>query len=69
MIIVEITGRLIFGRRYSDGPAPAHEAKERREGNYDECQTLAPIPFQTTSGVFELSGMTGTAATEGGGSS
>ncbi len=64
LIVDEFTGRLMPGRRYSDGLHQALEAKEkvRIESEY---QTLASITFQNFFRMYEkLSGMTGTAATE-----
>jgi preprotein translocase subunit SecA len=64
MIVDEFTGRLMPGRRYSDGLHQAIEAKEnvRVEG---ETQTLATITLQNFFRMYEkLSGMTGTAQTE-----
>lgn len=64
VIVDEFTGRLMFGRRYSDGLHQAIEAKERvRIGR--ESQTLATITLQNYFRMYKkLSGMTGTAATE-----
>lgn len=64
IIVDEFTGRLMPGRRYSDGLHQALEAKEgiKIEG---ETQTLATITLQNYFRMYEkLSGMTGTAATE-----
>ncbi|MCY0898673.1 MAG: preprotein translocase subunit SecA [Firmicutes bacterium] len=64
IIVDEFTGRLMFGRRYSDG---LHQAIEAKEGVKieDETQTLATITFQNYFRMYEkLAGMTGTAATE-----
>ncbi len=64
LIVDEFTGRLLPGRRYSDGLHQAIEAKEgvRIEG---ETQTLAAITIQNYFRMYEkLSGMTGTAETE-----
>ncbi len=64
MIVDEHTGRLMVGRRYSDGLHQAIEAKEgvRVEG---ETQTLATITLQNFFRMYEkLAGMTGTAETE-----
>ncbi|OAT80198.1 preprotein translocase subunit SecA [Desulfotomaculum copahuensis] len=64
IIVDEFTGRLMFGRRYSDG---LHQAIEAKEGVRieRESQTLATITFQNYFRMFEkLAGMTGTAATE-----
>ncbi len=66
MIVDEFTGRLMPGRRYSDGIHQAIEAKEgvRVEG---ETQTLATITIQNYFRMYEkLAGMTGTAETEAG---
>ena len=64
IIVDEFTGRLMFGRRYSDGLHQAIEAKE--EVNIEkESQTLAIITFQNYFRMYEkLAGMTGTALTE-----
>ncbi|PSR31580.1 MAG: preprotein translocase subunit SecA [Sulfobacillus benefaciens] len=64
IIVDEFTGRLMFGRRYSDG---LHQAIEAKEGVKieDETQTLATITFQNYFRMYtKLAGMTGTAATE-----
>lgn len=64
MIIDEFTGRIMVGRRYSDGLHQALEAKERVEIE-SENQTLASITFQNYFRLYKkLSGMTGTASTE-----
>ena len=64
VIVDEFTGRLMFGRRYSDGLHPAIEAKEGLKVER-ESQTLASITFQNYFRMYEkLSGMTGTAKTE-----
>jgi preprotein translocase subunit SecA len=63
-IIDEFTGRIMDGRRYSDG---LHQAIEAKEGVQiqNENQTLASITFQNYFRLYEkLSGMTGTAMTE-----
>ena len=63
-IVDEFTGRLMFGRRYSDGLLQAIEAKEGVEVR-SEDQTLASITFQNYFKMYKkLAGMTGTAATE-----
>lgn len=64
VIVDEFTGRLMFGRRYSDGLHQAIEAKERvRVGR--ENQTLATITLQNYFRMYsKLAGMTGTASTE-----
>ena len=63
-IIDEFTGRIMEGRRYSDGLHQAIEAKERVEIQ-NENQTLASITFQNYFRMYKkISGMTGTAATE-----
>ncbi|MDR3231521.1 MAG: preprotein translocase subunit SecA [Synergistaceae bacterium] len=64
VIVDEFTGRLMVGRRYSDGLHQAIEAKERvRVGR--ESQTLATITLQNYFRMYrKLAGMTGTAATE-----
>ncbi len=64
IIVDEFTGRLMFGRRYSEG---LHQAIEAKEGVKieRESQTLATITFQNYFRMYEkLSGMTGTAETE-----
>ena len=64
IIIDEFTGRMMEGRRYSEG---LHQALEAKEGVtiQNENQTLASITFQNYFRLYEkLSGMTGTAATE-----
>ncbi|MDS1030581.1 preprotein translocase subunit SecA [Bacillota bacterium LX-D] len=64
IIVDEFTGRLMFGRRYSDG---LHQAIEAKEGVKieRESQTLATITFQNYFRMYEkLAGMTGTASTE-----
>jgi preprotein translocase subunit SecA len=66
VIIDEFTGRMMEGRRWSDG---LHQAVEAKEGvNIEpENQTLASITFQNYFRMYpKLSGMTGTAATEAG---
>ena len=64
IIVDEFTGRLMFGRRYSEG---LHQAIEAKEGAaiQQESQTLATISFQNYFRMYEkLAGMTGTASTE-----
>ncbi|AEF95376.1 Protein translocase subunit secA [Desulfotomaculum nigrificans CO-1-SRB] len=64
VIVDEFTGRLMFGRRYSDG---LHQAIEAKEGVKieRESQTLATITFQNYFRMYKkLAGMTGTAVTE-----
>lgn len=64
IIVDEFTGRLMFGRRWSDG---LHQAVEAKEGVaiQQESKTLATISFQNYFRMYDvLSGMTGTAATE-----
>lgn len=64
LIVDEFTGRLMYGRRYSEG---LHQAIEAKEGVTieKESQTLATITFQNYFRMYEkLSGMTGTAVTE-----
>jgi preprotein translocase subunit SecA len=64
IIVDEFTGRLMFGRRYSEG---LHQAIEAKEGVKieRESQTLATITFQNYFRMYEkLAGMTGTAETE-----
>ncbi len=64
VIVDEFTGRLMFGRRYSEG---LHQAIEAKEGVkiQQESKTLATITFQNLFRLYSrLSGMTGTAKTE-----
>jgi preprotein translocase subunit SecA len=64
IIVDEFTGRLMYGRRYSDG---IHQAIEAKEGLAvrSEDQTLATITFQNYFRLYDkLAGMTGTAKTE-----
>ena len=64
IIVDEFTGRLMFGRRYSEG---LHQALEAKEGVHiaEENKTLATITFQNYFRMFDkLAGMTGTAKTE-----
>ena len=64
IIVDEFTGRLMFGRRYSDG---LHQAIEAKEGVkvQNESKTLATITFQNYFRMYDkLAGMTGTAMTE-----
>src|SRR5204862_8290455 len=66
VIIDEFTGRMMEGRRYSDG---LHQALEAKEGVkiQNENQTLASITFQNLFRMYpKLAGMTGTAMTEAG---
>jgi len=64
VIVDEFTGRLMQGRRYSEGLHQAIEAKENVEIQR-ESQTLATVTFQNLFRIYKkLSGMTGTAATE-----
>ena len=64
IIVDEFTGRLMFGRRYSNGLHQAIEAKEHVSVN-SENRTLATITFQNYFRLYDkLSGMTGTAMTE-----
>ena len=64
VIVDEFTGRLMKGRRYSDGLHQAIEAKEGAEIQ-NESMTLATITFQNYFRMYhKLSGMTGTAKTE-----
>jgi len=64
IIVDEFTGRLMFGRRWSDGLHQAVEAKENVQIQ-QESKTLATISFQNYFRMYEvLAGMTGTAATE-----
>ncbi len=64
IIVDEFTGRLMFGRRYSEGLHQAIEAKERVKIQR-ESVTLATITFQNYFRLYQkLAGMTGTAATE-----
>src|SRR6185437_6836790 len=64
IIVDEFTGRMMFGRRYSEG---LHQAIEAKEGVkiQQESKTLATITFQNLFRLYKkLSGMTGTAKTE-----
>lgn len=64
IIVDEFTGRMMHGRRYSEGLHQAIEAKEQVQIQR-ESQTLATITFQNLFRMYDkLSGMTGTAATE-----
>ncbi len=64
VIVDEFTGRMMFGRRYSEGLHQAIEAKEKVDIK-KESRTLATITFQNYFRIYKkLSGMTGTAATE-----
>nr|WP_316656665.1 preprotein translocase subunit SecA [uncultured Gellertiella sp.] len=64
VIIDEFTGRMMPGRRYSDGQHQALEAKER-VSIQPENQTLASVTFQNYFRMYDkLAGMTGTATTE-----
>ena len=64
VIVDEFTGRLMYGRRYSDGIHQAIEAKEKLKVR-SEDQTLATITFQNYFRLYKkLAGMTGTAKTE-----
>src|SRR5205814_5695889 len=64
IIVDEFTGRLMFGRRYSDGLHQSIEAKEGVPVKH-ESQTLATITFQNLFRLYlKLAGMTGTAKTE-----
>ncbi|MGB2844710.1 MAG: DEAD/DEAH box helicase, partial [Candidatus Aminicenantaceae bacterium] len=64
IIVDEFTGRLMPGRRYSDGLHQALEAKEKVRVE-EEYQTLASITFQNYFRMYnKLAGMTGTAVTE-----
>ena len=64
IIVDEFTGRLMYGRRYSDGIHQAIEAKEGLKVR-SEDQTLATITFQNYFRLYQkLAGMTGTAKTE-----
>ncbi len=66
MLIDEFTGRMMEGRRYSEGLHQALEAKEHVEIQ-NENQTLASITFQNLFRLYpKLAGMTGTAMTEAG---
>lgn len=64
LIVDEFTGRIMYGRRYSEGLHQAIEAKEGLEVN-SESKTLATITYQNYFRMYnKLSGMTGTAKTE-----
>ena len=64
VIVDEFTGRLMIGRRYSEGLHQAIEAKEHVKVER-ESKTLATITFQNYFRMYsKLSGMTGTAKTE-----
>ncbi len=64
IIVDEFTGRLMYGRRYSNGLHQAIEAKEKLQVR-KESKTLATITFQNYFRMYnKLSGMTGTAKTE-----
>ncbi len=64
LIVDEFTGRIMYGRRYSEGLHQALEAKEKVHVR-EENQTLATITLQNYFRMYEkLSGMTGTAITE-----
>ena len=64
LIVDEFTGRLMEGRRYSDGLHQAIEAKERVAVQF-ETQTIATITYQNLFRLYKkISGMTGTAVTE-----
>lgn len=64
IIVDEFTGRLMYGRRYSDGLHQAIEAKEKLKIR-SESKTLATITFQNYFRMYsKLAGMTGTAKTE-----
>ena len=64
LIVDEFTGRMMEGRRYSDGLHQALEAKERVAVQF-ESQTVATITYQNYFKLYaKLAGMTGTAATE-----
>jgi preprotein translocase subunit SecA len=64
IIVDEFTGRLMFGRRYSEGLHQAIEAKEGVKIEH-ESQTLATVTFQNYFRMYhKLAGMTGTAETE-----
>ncbi len=64
LIVDQFTGRIMYGRRYSDGLHQAIEAKEAVEIE-DETKTMATITFQNYFRMYKkLAGMTGTAKTE-----
>ena len=64
LIVDEFTGRLMEGRRYSDGLHQAIEAKERVPVQF-ETQTIATITYQNLFRLYKkIAGMTGTAVTE-----
>ena len=63
-IVDEFTGRILYGRRYSNGLHQAIEAKERVKIE-DESKTLATITYQNLFRLYnKIAGMTGTAMTE-----
>lgn len=65
VVVDEFTGRLMYGRRYSDGLHQAVEAKEGLEIKLDSNNIAATITFQNYFRLYEkLAGMTGTASTE-----
>ena len=65
VIVDEFTGRLMVGRRYSDGLHQAIEAKEHVKVAAPKARRWRPSPSRTTSAcISKLSGMTGTAKTE-----
>ena len=65
VIIDEFTGRMMTGRRWSDGLAPGDRSKREGVSIQQENQTLASITFQNYFRLYDrLSGMTGTADTE-----
>ena len=65
IIVDEFTGRLMFGRRYSEGLPPGHRGQGAAWDVQRENRTLATITFQNFFRLYgKLSGMTGTALTE-----
>ncbi len=65
LIVDEFTGRIMEGRRFSDGLHQALEAKERVPVNF-EMQTIASVTYQNFFRLYDkIAGMTGTAMTEG----
>ena len=66
-IVDEFTGRVLDGRRYSEGLHQAHRGQRGRASIKEENQTLATITLQNYFRMYDkLAGMTGTALTEAG---